>query len=218
MRKILFFSLLFCTALFANSGATFGGLTGMFNIPLASALSNGEQIISLHKYQIKYTYGILNVLELGVRTSVEQVATFEDLGRNFQFNFKIRALNQKRSFVDFAGGGENTNYFLCLSKTINDFNNFEVSLGVGNGRFNGFFGGMSVRLDPITQLGLEYDGADYNAGFRLIISPKMKFDLYFKGISLMLQKPYLRDMINNHIVFGISYTEILMLDLGGIFK
>ena len=178
MRKNIFFCLLFCTSLFANSGATFGGLTGMFNIPLASVLLNNEQLVSLHKYQITYAYGMFNVLELGVRTSVEQVTTFEELGRNFQFNFKIKALDQKKCFVDLAGGGENTDYFLCLSKTINALCNLDIALGIGNGRFHGFFGGLAFQLDPITQFGLEYDGTDFNAGLRLVISPKMKFDLY----------------------------------------
>lgn len=190
----------------------------MFNIPLASALSNNEQIVSLHKYQIKYTYGVFNVLELGVRTSIEQVTTFEELGRNFEFNFKIRALNQKKSFIDLAAGGEKTDYFICISKTIPELSSLDLSIGMGSGRFNGFFGGLAFNLDSITQLGVEYDGMDFNAGLRLVISPKMKFDFYFKGINTMFERPYLRDMINDHIVFGISYTENLVLDLGGIFR
>ena len=200
------------------NGATFGGLTGMFNIPSAEALSSNEQTISLHKYQIKYTYGVLNVLELGVRTNIENVTTFEELSRNFTFNFKVKVLNQKVNFIDFAGGGENTDYFLCIGKTIKELNNFVVLVGTGNGRFNCFFGGISFPVDKITRIGIEYDGTDYNSGLRLILSPKMKLDFYFKGIRKMLERPYLRDIINDHVVFGISFTENLTIDLGSVFR
>ena len=217
-KNIVVILILYTASAFAGSGATFGGLTGMFNIPTAEVLSNNEQTVSLHKYQIKYTYGLQNVLELGVRTSIEKVTTFEELGRNFTFNFKIRALVQKRSFIDLAGGGESTSYFLCASKTIKEFGNLDLTIGTGNGRFNWFFAGISVPLDSIIRFGFEYDGSDVNSGIRMVLSNKITFDLYFKGIKTMVENPYLRDVISDHVVFGISYTEFLNIDLGGIFR
>jgi len=216
--NIILLFIIFTAAVSAVNGATFGGLTGMFNIPTADALSNNEQTVSIHKYQFKYTYGLQNVLEMGVRTSIEKVTTFEELGRNFTFNFKIRALTQKKSFIDLAGGGEHTDYFLCAGKTLKDLNNLDITIGTGNGRFNWFFIGLSMPVDTITRLGFEYDGTDYNSGLRMVLSNKITFDFYFKGIKKMLEKPYLKDVISDHLVFGISYTEYLSIDLGGIFK
>ncbi|OGF44787.1 MAG: hypothetical protein A2452_08910 [Candidatus Firestonebacteria bacterium RIFOXYC2_FULL_39_67] len=223
MKKVtinsgIVFLFLFSSAVFAGIGTTYGGLTGMFNIPTAEVLFNNEQAVSLHKYQIKYTYGLQNVLEIGARTSIEKVTTFEELGRNFTFNFKVRALTQKKSFIDLAGGGENTNYFLCVSKTLKELNNLDVTIGTGNGRFNWFFAGISFPLDSITRLGLEYDGSDFNSGLRMVLSNKITFDLYFKGIIVMIEKPYLKDVISEQIVFGISYTEYFNIDFSGIFK
>ncbi|MCX5776460.1 MAG: hypothetical protein NTX32_02350 [Candidatus Firestonebacteria bacterium] len=217
IRSIVFM-ICFAPAVFAGNGSTFGGLTGMFNVPTAVVLSNNEQTISLHKYQIKYTYGLHDFMEIGVRTSIEKVTTFEELGRNFSFNFKIRALNQDFNFIDLGCGGENTSYFLCLGKTIKELNKMYVTVGTGNGRFNSFFAGFIVPLDSITELGGEYDGMDFNAGFRMVLSPKICFDFYFKGIKKMVVRPYLKDVINDHVVFGVSYTEHLNIDFGGIFK
>ena len=218
IKNIIVFILLFSASFFAGSAATFGGLTGMFNAPTAEVLSNNMQNVSLHKYQIKYTYGVQDILEIGVRTSIEKVTTFEELGRNFSFNFKVRVLSQRRNIVDLAGGGENASYFLCASKIIRELNNIDIVVGTGNGRFNWFFAGAAIPLDPIISLGFEYDGIDVNSGFRMLLSNKITLDMYFKGIKKMLENPYLKDVISEHVVFGISYTEHLSIDFSGIFK
>ena len=217
-RLIVLLICMFSGLSFAGNGATFGGLTGMFNIPNAEVLSNNQQTVSLHKYQIKYTYGLFNILEAGVRTSIEKVTNFDQLGRNFSFNFKICALTQKRNFIDLAGGGENADYFLCAGKTIRELGNLDLTIGTGNGRFNWFFAGVSVPVDSITRLGFEYDGNDYNTGVRLVLSKKITLDLYIKGIRKMSERPYLKDVINDYVVFGISYTDYLNIDFSGLFK
>lgn len=206
---------LFVFSVFAaeNNSGSFNGPTGLMNIPSGNVLDGNEQTISLHRFQIKYNYGIMSLLEIGARTNLERVSTFEELAKNFTFNAKGQLLNEQDWFVNLAVGAENSNYYIAIDKHIRELEDLYIVAGTGNARFHYLFIGFSKYVNPVLQIMAEYDGDDYNVGTRLTLSPKIKFDLYIYKINNLFEYPYLNDIINTNIIFGISYSEYLNLDL-----
>ncbi|MFH1823806.1 MAG: hypothetical protein ABH873_01085 [Candidatus Firestonebacteria bacterium] len=171
----------------------------------------------MHRYQIKYTYGLLSILEIGLKTSLEGVSTLETLSKNFTFNIKGQLLDENKHFINLSIGVESTNFYLSINKHFKELNDINIYIGTGTSRFNYFFMGISYYVDPLLRLMFEYDGVDFNIGGRLLLSPQIRFDICILGFKKLYQLPYLNDIINNNIVFGISYSEYLNIDLSGIF-
>src|SRR5690606_29004956 len=70
---------------------------------------------------------------------------------------------------DFHGTNRFTATFVAASKefTLEEFGQFDLTLGFGNGRFDGAFGGVRWRQPwlPNVALVAEYDGYDYSDDF-----------------------------------------------------
>jgi len=193
------------------------GLTGMFNIPSGEVLQNDQQTVAIHRLYLTYDYGIFSFIELGLMTDLDGVTTFDELGKTISFNCKVRFIEQKTEFIDLAAGFENSDFFMVASKTIKELEDLDVVLGSGDGRFNYFFAGIAKYIHPIIQMGLEYDGENCDLGFRIYISKHLKLDLFFSNFFQIIEHPYLRDIIANNLYFGVSFTEFLNIELGGIF-
>lgn len=206
MKRILFG--ISCVLLLSSApvfaAPSVNGSTGLINNPSADVLREGE--FSLGYYHLKdggvgiFNTNVLPKLELGV-------AGFRYDGRDNE-NY----INAKFSVVpetvlspglalgveDISGSNKRSAYAVA-SKALPL--GFRIHAGVGDGRFNGVFGGIEKTINPIgitgnnafpaTTLIAEYDGKNMNYGARMSIVPGLKLDAGWR---------------NHDGYFGVSYT------------
>lgn len=214
---VLFFLCAFKLFAYENNAASYNGPTGLMNIPSGVVLMGNEQTISLHRYQIKYTYGLFSLLEAGFKTDLEGVSNFDSIFKKFTFNFKCQLLNENIHYINLSAGAESNNIYVAIDRNFKELYDINLFLGTGSSRFNYFFIGISKFVEPVHLLMLECDGEDINIGWRLTLSQKVKFDLYLLGLKKIYNSPYLNDIINHNVIFGLSYSEFLNIDLRGFF-
>jgi len=197
-------------------GASYNGPTGLMNIPSGNALSVNEQAFSIHRYQLKYTYGFFSLFELGLKTDFDRSTTIDVIAKTISYNFKFKILTEENSFCNASAGFEGNNIYFSADKEFKWLGGLKLIAGTGSQRFNMFFFGISYPAHPVLDLMAEYDGGDYNAGVRLKLSTNVNFDLYLKGLRRIANYPYLNDIIDNTIIFGITYSEVFNFSLAGI--
>jgi len=205
-------------SLHAGSGAcaSYNGPTGLMNIPSGSILSANEQTFSLHRYQIKYSYGFFSFFELGVMTDFDSTTSLDVIAKKLAYNLKVQLLDEKSSGFNLGAGFEGNNLYAAVDRTFPELAGLKVIAGTGNNRFNWFFLGLCYPVHPVLDAMLEYDGRDYNLGGRLKLSTNVNFDLYLKGLKRIAQNVYLNDIIDSSVVFGISYTEVFNFSIKGL--
>ena len=205
-------------ALFAGSGASgsYNGPTGLMNIPSGSILSSNEQTFSLHRYQLKYSYGFFSLFELGVKTDFDSTTSLDVIAKKLSYNFKARLLEEKAVGFNLGAGFEGNNLYAAVDRTFPELGGLKLVAGTGNNRFNWFFAGLSYPVHPVLDAMFEYDGLDFNVGGRLRLSTNVNFDLYIKGLRRISRNLYLNDIIDSSVIFGISYTEVFNFSLNGL--
>ena len=218
IAPIFFFVFMTAGALFAGTGAcgSYNGPTGLMNIPSGSILSANEQTFSLHRYQIKYSYGFFSLFELGVMTDFDSTTSLDVIAKKLAYNFKAQLLTEKNAGFNLGAGFEGNNVYASADKTFPELQGLKIIAGTGNNRFNWFFLGLSYPVHPVLDAMLEYDGQDYNLGGRLKLSSNVTFDLYLKGLRRTVQYSSLNEIVDNSVIFGISYTEVFNFSIKGL--
>ncbi|MEI7904838.1 MAG: hypothetical protein WCI43_05430 [Candidatus Firestonebacteria bacterium] len=186
------------------------------NIPSGNTLSANEQAFSLHRYQIKYTYGFFSLFEFGLRTDFDRSTTLESISKALTYNLKVRLMTEDASFCNAGAGFEGNNVFFSVDKEFSWLGGLRLVAGAGTQRFNMFFLGISYPVHPVFNVMAEYDGSDLNVGGRLRLSKNVNFDLYLKGLKRITTYPYLNEIIDNTVIFGITYSELFYFSLGGV--
>ncbi len=181
------------------------GSTGLINNPSADVLREGE--FSLGYYHLKdggvgiFNTNVLPKLELGVAGF-----RYDGQDNNNYINAKFSVLPETvlspglaLGVEDISGSSKRSAYAVA-SKALPL--GFRIHAGVGDGRFNGVFGGIEKTINPVsiitgnnafpaTTLIAEYDGKNMNYGARMSIVPGLKLDAGWR---------------NHDGYFGVSYT------------
>lgn len=193
MTKRLFTLLLMVAVLSTPSlaGSIFG-TTGLFNTPTADIVSVGMFGASVHVDDNRVTgafnYGLMDFLEVGA------AVRFRD-GQATRFSPFVKGQIFAETAYDpgIAAGIEDGSAFVVLSKAFAPLTRAHV--GVGTGRFNGLFGGVSYVLNPVVvsrpagfqppriMLIAEYDGRNPNVGTRLSFAQGLDVNVMLQGIS-----------------------------------
>ncbi len=192
------------------------GVTGILNVPTAEVAKDGEFYAGFGRNENKVRYPGRTqrnyFVGVGFLPRVEVVARYIDFPeiqdpgipgfgtrKDRSVNAKVQLLSEERAPVSLAVGMydvggkaviERGTYGVA-SKTIGPA---RVTLGVGNKRLDGVFGG--VEISPIPQLDLmyEYDTYDHNFGVRLNPHPDWHLTL---------------GSVNEDFSWGVSYGKVL---------
>jgi hypothetical protein len=190
------FGILFCLILVAapaGAGPSFQGYSGLINIPTADSLDAGEYnfagfLVEGDKNAAvgAANAGLLAGLEMGVTYEKKEGERGETL-INGKYNFMSEGLVLPEMAVGVADISDQLDMspYFVMSKSITgplnvlhkEIINPRLHLGVGSGRFDGVFGGVSVGLGKIASLMAEYDSKKMNAGLRFTVSPSVQLHI-----------------------------------------
>ena len=182
-----------CAALLLTTGVaqaapTVTGSTGMLYTPTADVLRDGHFSLGYHHLEDgdAYTvgYGMSNAWEISAAT----IDYNGDHGRDLYLNTKFSLMSENVVRPGIAIGMEDAldeydrTFYAVASKALPL--GLRIHAGIGDGRFDGVFGGIEKTFNPLgvtgssifpaTTLSAEYDGKEMIYGLRLAIVPGLK--------------------------------------------
>ncbi len=192
LRKTMFAAIctMILTSVTAFAAPSINGSTGLINNPTADVLQDGE--FSIGYYNLKD--GGVGVFNLNLARNLEVgVAGFryDNHDNDTLLNAKFALVPETvltpglSVGVEDIGDKNGRTTYAAASKAL-PFG-FRIHAGVGNGRYDGFFGAIEKTINPVsvitgnnafpaTTLIAEYDGSRMNYGARMSIVPGMKLD------------------------------------------
>ena len=182
-----------CAALLLTTGMaqaapTVTGSTGMLYTPTADVLRDGHFSLGYHHLEDgdAYTvgYGMSNAWEISAAT----IDYNGGHGRDLYLNTKFSLMSENVVRPGIAIGMEDAldeydrSFYAVASKALPL--GLRIHAGIGDGRFDGVFGGIEKTFNPLgvtgssifpaTTLSAEYDGKEMIYGLRLAIVPGLK--------------------------------------------
>ena len=168
------------------------GPTGLVVIPTADVLGMTQVTVGLTQVWgdaqedetvVYANIGLLPKLEVGFTHEDAQDAETETI-----LNAKVRLLGPLPGKLTLAGGVmdftdqiDRTLYVVAshtlgagLLTEFGQVTSPQVHVGIGGGRFDGLFAGLSTTVDRRLTLMAEYDGEDINLGARLPVAPQLE--------------------------------------------
>ncbi len=204
MRRLLYFLLPLLTCISSVQAApSLAGSTGMIDNPSADVLREGQVSAGYYHVvegnQFSFTAHVAPQTEVGAVIFHDRDS--ERIGLNAKFSLQQERVNTPAVAIGVEGltGYRDTSWYAVASKSLP----FGIRLhaGVGNGRFNGVFGGVEKQLNslsvlpgkylPTASLMAEFDGRQMNYGLRFAVAPGVKLDGGWR---------------KHGSYFGISYT------------
>jgi hypothetical protein len=189
----------------AAAAPNFLGATGLLNTPTADVLRHREWNVHVHGTDDFVTYGanfgIVENLEIGVTAFDRNHGG----GTDALINLKYRLLPETKSVPAIAVGAVDVtdefnvdpSIYLVVSKALGKLSSgaggyqLRGHVGIGQGIYDGVFGGLDLILTPRVMLIAEYDSDDFNAGVRFGLTPEVRADL---------------GVLNGKFGAGLSYT------------
>ena len=176
----------------ATAAPSFFGYTGLMVVPTSETLDKGEY--NLGAMTLNLDEGAdsnVYLANMGLADSFEVgFARFKPEGENGEtlINAKYMFRNETEHNPAMAVGvidltdETDTSTYVVLSKSISgpmktalgEVTSPRIHLGVGGGRLDGIFGGVSATLGERFTLMAEYDSRDINFGARLAIMPEIR--------------------------------------------
>ncbi|SHI87041.1 YjbH domain-containing protein [Propionispora hippei] len=205
MRRLFYFllPLLICINP-VQAAPSLAGSTGMIDNPSADVLREGQ--ISTGYYHVaggtQFAFSAYVAPRVEVGTIILHDQDGKHTGLNAKFSLRQEQVNTPAVAVgvEDIAGYRDTSWYAVASKSLP----FGIRLhaGVGNGRFNGVFGGVEKQLNtlsvlpgkylPSASLMAEFDGRQMNYGLRFAVAPGVKLDGGWR---------------KHGSYFGISYTH-----------
>lgn len=172
-----------------------GGYSGLIRTPTAEIAPAQKATIG-YRYlagtnKLVVNYGMDGNLELGLTG----LSWLENEDSELALNAKLKLLAEDSRQPALAVGLIEEDLYLAVSQSLNYFG-LRAHIGVGNGRFENIFGGITKTINPvsiltedswfqlpITTLIFEYDGADFNFGADFKMSSQLDLNLALNDFS-----------------------------------
>jgi hypothetical protein len=195
LLRLSLFSLLLIFALTPVWAApSFQGYSGLINIPTADSLDAGEYNLAGFAQQGDHNDKAIGTANVGLLAGLEMGVAYEKIEGesgetllNGKFNFMSEGMVRPEIAVGVADISDRLDmspYFVMSKSLTGPLNvlhkeiiNPRLHLGVGSGRFDGVFGGVSVGIGKIASLMVEHDSDQMNAGLRFNVSPAVQVHL-----------------------------------------
>ncbi|NIM05882.1 MAG: hypothetical protein GTO55_00405 [Armatimonadetes bacterium] len=195
VMTILLFSLM-CALLLsaaAFAGSSFRGYSGLVNIPTADSLDMGEYNLAVFTVErdkgeshtvLAANIGLLPGLEVGAARERPEGGD-ADILLNGKLGLQSESFTRPKIAVginDVADERNRTSY-LVISKSLvplsevfhREVFNLTLHAGVGDGRLDGLFWGVSAGVGNTATLMVEHDGEEFNAGIRFAVGSTVQF-------------------------------------------
>lgn len=171
----------------AEAAPTVTGSTGMTHVPTADVLRDGHFSLGYHHLEdaesFSVGYGMSNAWEISA-AALDHDQRSRDLYLNTKFSLMSEDVMRPGIAVgmeDILDEEERT-YYAVASKALPL--GLRIHAGIGDGRYDGVFGGIEKTFNPLgitgssifpaTTVSAEYDGEEMIYGLRLAIVPGVK--------------------------------------------
>ncbi|SJZ47483.1 YjbH domain-containing protein [Selenihalanaerobacter shriftii] len=177
--------------------ATQNGFSGLVTIPTADIQQTGDLTLG---YEVVEN-GDVMLLNYGVDDNIELGLTGYWYDNNLQdddvvLNAKMQFMEENKKQPALAMGLTDEDLYITASKNFNYYG-LRGHIGIGNGRFDGIFAGLSKTLNPVsisdskqnqfkmpvTTLMLEYNDHDLNAGAKFKLNSQFDFNVAVTDMS-----------------------------------
>ncbi len=202
---------------FFQDALSINGSTGCIFTPDMNILSNNFLSVGIHKFDIKVNYGLFSLVEIGFKSQLTIDQDWQDIFTSGQINSKLQLFRNK--YFGVCVGSETpfsapASPYLVMGLAwekllFGSFSNF----GYGKEKYDGFFGSTGLVLYPGLMLLGEDDSRNINAGIRFLLSQRYKFDMFLTRINQFNDINSEADLLHNHLVFGLTYSEYLVFGL-----
>ena len=198
------------------------GCGGFINNQSAYILENGRYSIGLHKFILKFNYGVFDIFEAGTSIDFGISSAFIEILKTLSFNAKAKILNEDKYFVSVAAGLEklpvniiqNINHedyklYAAVSKKLWDTDitlGVKKQLAVGNSSLSdwGFAANVSTVVADTVLVMLEYDKSTFNAGVKISFNQNLSVD--FSGLNFGSLRKENQGNGNSCLNSGKTYT------------
>jgi len=201
------------------------GPAGWLNIPAPVVTGSGVLTASIHRAIGSLNISFLGVLEGGVYFETDRLSANFERYRNlssweriennvpaffrdaFRGHAKIKFLDQDWAELGLAAGIEENSYYIVAQRYFPGLSKVTVLAGWGTGRFARGFGGLNKTIAPGAEFIFEFDGLGLNAGLRMLLAENLVLSLAIQQIDTIGEVQNLGEVIGEHLLFGITYTE-----------
>ncbi len=193
---------------FYDAQSIIGGSGKIVN-PSTRTVAYHKWGLGIHYFQLSITYGLLPKSEMGIFLDLKELSerkitpetiTAEEVSLNFKYQF----LEWKEKYHSFACGWQKDCFYLVSDKFFSSFYRWGLLGGISFSQKD-----KTIKVSPFFTLYqtprmsmflLDYNAKDnkYHFGWRFLLSPKIKFDLF------LLDLGKIKDM--NNFVFGITLS------------
>lgn len=165
----------------------------------------------LHRFEPGINYGALRNFEAGFGFNLKEMSPLfpvnqENINRKRDEIFthaKYRVLREKEHPADFSVGYRKDELYFVAGKYLPNLENLTFNAGVAweNKEFSSFFSlTYSLSWEQVI-LDFEPDKDRYNVGWRFLLSPEMKLDLFMADIT------HLDNIFIDNFIFGLTVVR-----------
>lgn len=216
------FALLFASsALFASENENYeyfidaqslNGPTGNIETFSTRVVPRGTWSFGLHRFMGGMNYGLFGNFETGIHTDIKKVTPYTAFDSDnterkldeISFHTKYRLLKEGEYPIDLSAGHYRDAFYLVCGKLFDryEFTSVQGGISWSENDVNSFFALTQSLSYQQAILEARPEADKYNFGFRFLLSPEMKLDLFLNDVS------HMRNIFFDNFFFGLTITFV----------
>ncbi len=181
------------------------GGSGKIVNPSTQTVPRQNWALGLHYFQLSLSYGLFPGDEIGIFLNLKELSEEQFDLKKITFHTKYRFLNWEEKYHSFACGWQSDHFYLVSDKFFPSLSRWGVILGLSireeDKRIKIAPFSTVYRTPRMSMFVFDYNSQEntYNLGWRFLLSPKVKFDLFLVDLGKI------RDI--NNFVFGVTLSS-----------
>ncbi len=202
------------------------GESGFIYNPSAYYLDEGMISLGLHPFILAANIGVINLIELGINLDFGKSSDFFEILKQSSLNVKFGILKEDDHFISFAIGierlpinlledlkkNESFRSYAVVSRKLWDMN---FTSGIKKNLLSEipefskteFMFDISKILNETVLTIIEYDGQNYNFGFKISLNYNINVELFIKKIDKLNKLNEIGMFLREYFIFGITYIQ-----------
>lgn len=178
------------------------GGSGKISNPSTRTVAYQNWAVGLHCFQLSLSCGLFPQGESGIFFDLKELSEKKFALNEISFHIKYQFLNWEEKNQSFAFGWQKDQFYLVSEKFFPSFYRWGVLLGLsiqGGSNIAPFF--TLYQTPRMSMFLFDYNGKEnkYNLGWRFLLSPKVKFDLFLVDLGKI------KDI--NNFIFGVTLSS-----------
>ncbi|HCJ66964.1 MAG TPA: hypothetical protein DHV62_06470 [Elusimicrobia bacterium] len=181
------------------------GGSGKIINPSTQTVAYRNWALGLHYFQLSLSYGLFPGEEIGIFFNLKELSEKKFDLKKISFHTKYQFLNWEEKHHSFACGWQNDHFYLVSDKFFPSLSRWGLLLGLSILGEN-----KKIKIAPFSTIyqtprmsmfTFDYNAEEntYNLGWRFLLSPKVKFDLF------LIDLGKIKDI--NNFVFGVTLSS-----------